>query len=99
MNPNLNRLIIDPHNNQLPVDLIAYLVEHCNGITEVRIWVMFRPEFKPFLLLLLKGSYTENNNDDDDDDDDGDDKNNNNSKDKNNNSFLHKKGLRFVAHP
>ena len=26
----------DPHNDQLPVGLIAQLVEHCTGITEVR---------------------------------------------------------------
>ena len=28
-------LIIDPHNNQLQVDMIAQLVEHCTGIAEV----------------------------------------------------------------
>ena len=35
-------LIIDPHNNQLPVGLIAQLVEHCTGIAEVRVLVPFR---------------------------------------------------------
>lgn len=39
------RLIIDPRNYQLPVALIAQLVKHCNGITEVRVWVLFRPFF------------------------------------------------------
>ena len=29
--------IFDPHDNQLPVDLIAQLVEHCTGIAEVRV--------------------------------------------------------------
>ena len=31
----IHRLIINPHNNLLPVGLIAQLVEHCTGITEV----------------------------------------------------------------
>ena len=31
------RLIIDWHNNLLPVGLIAQLVEHCNSIAEVRV--------------------------------------------------------------
>ena len=41
----VSRLIIDPQNDQLLVGLIAQLVEHCTGITEVRVWVSFRPEF------------------------------------------------------
>ena len=32
-------LIIDPHNELLPVGLIAQLVEHCTGITEVRVQI------------------------------------------------------------
>ena len=32
-------LIIDPHNNLLPVGLKAQLVEHCTGIAEVRVWI------------------------------------------------------------
>ena len=32
-----DRLIIGPHNNQLPVGLTAQLVEHCIGIAEVRV--------------------------------------------------------------
>ena len=32
-------LIIDPHNDLLPVGLIAQLVEHCTGIAEVRVQV------------------------------------------------------------
>ena len=34
-------LIIDPHNDQLPVGLIAQLVECCTGIAEVRVQVPF----------------------------------------------------------
>ena len=34
--PNMYGLIIDPHNNQLQVGMIAQLVEHCTGIAEVR---------------------------------------------------------------
>jgi len=30
-------LMIDPHNNQQPVDLIAQLAEHCSSIAEVRV--------------------------------------------------------------
>ena len=30
-------LIINPHNDLLPVGLIAQLVEHCPGFTEVRV--------------------------------------------------------------
>jgi len=41
------RVIIDPHNNQLPVGLIAQLVEHCTGSAEVRVRVL------NFLCLLL----------------------------------------------
>ena len=29
-------LIIDPHNDQLPIGLLAQLVGHCTGIAEVR---------------------------------------------------------------
>ena len=32
-------LIIDPHNNLLPVGLKAQPVEHCTGIVEVRVWI------------------------------------------------------------
>ena len=34
-------LIIDPHNDLLPVGLRAQLVEHCTGIAEVRICFVF----------------------------------------------------------
>ena len=34
---NIYGLIIDPHNNQLVVSLIAQLLEHCTGIAEVRV--------------------------------------------------------------
>jgi len=39
-------IIIDPHNNQVPLALIAQLVaQHYTGITEVRIQVPFTPFF------------------------------------------------------
>ena len=50
----ISGLIIDPHNYQLPVGLIAELtLKHCTGIAEVRVRVPFGPEFiSPFLLRL-----------------------------------------------
>ena len=39
------------HNDQLPVDLLAHLVERCTGVAEVmgsnsvRAWIFFRPYF------------------------------------------------------
>ena len=42
MNEISYQLIIDPHNHQLPV---AQLVEHCTGIADVRVPVLFRPFF------------------------------------------------------
>ena len=30
-------LLIDPHNDQLSVGLIAQLIEHCTGILEVKV--------------------------------------------------------------
>jgi len=38
-------LIIDPHNDQLPVGEMTQLVEHCMCITELMVWVLFRAEF------------------------------------------------------
>lgn len=38
-------LFMDPHNDRLPVDLVAQMVEHCIGIAELRVRVPFRPEF------------------------------------------------------
>ena len=35
--------MIDPYNDQLPVGLIAQLVEHCTGVAEVRVRVPSRP--------------------------------------------------------
>ena len=35
--PNIYGLINDPHNDFLPVGLIAELVEHCTSIAEVRV--------------------------------------------------------------
>jgi len=32
-------------NDQLPVDLVAQLVEHCTGTIEARVQAPFRPEF------------------------------------------------------
>ena len=37
------RLIIDSHNDSLPISLVAQLEEHCTGIAEVRVWVPVRP--------------------------------------------------------
>ena len=50
----ISRLIIDSHNDQLPVGFIAQLtLKHCTGIAEVRVRVPFGPEFiSPFLLRL-----------------------------------------------
>ena len=48
-------LITDPHNNLLPVGLIAQLVEHCTSITEVtvgipaQVWI-----FEAFVAAVLK---------------------------------------------
>ena len=39
------RTFLDPHNDHLPVGLIAQLVEHCTGIAEVRDRIPFGPEF------------------------------------------------------
>ena len=49
-------LIIDPRNDQLPVGLIAQLVEHCAAyIAEVSVQEPFTTEFfKAFHSLLLK---------------------------------------------
>ena len=38
-------LIIAPHSDQFPVGLIIQLVEHCTGVTKVRLQVLFRYEF------------------------------------------------------
>ena len=46
--------LIDPHKDQLPVGLIAQLVEYCTGIAGVRVQVLFRPEFFwPFFCYSL----------------------------------------------
>ena len=39
------KIIIDPHNDQLSVGLIAQRVKPSTGIAEVRVRVPFRPEF------------------------------------------------------
>jgi len=39
-------LIINPHNDKLPVGLITQLVKHCTAITEVSIPIKFRPSSK-----------------------------------------------------
>ena len=47
-------LIIDPHEERLQVGHIAQLVEHCTGITDVRVRVLFAPElFSPFFFYCL----------------------------------------------
>ena len=46
-------LITDPHNDLLPVGLVAQLVEHCAGIAEVRIRIPLQAWiFRSFSLLL-----------------------------------------------
>jgi len=43
-------LIIDPHNDLLPVGLIAELVEDCTGITGFRVWIIIQAwVFQAFL--------------------------------------------------
>ena len=45
----IHGLIIDAHDDQLPVGFIVQLVEHCTGIAEGRGQVLLRLEFfKPF---------------------------------------------------
>ena len=47
----LHRFIMNQQNDQLPVGLLAQLVEHCTGITEVmgsnpiKTWIFFGPYF------------------------------------------------------
>ena len=38
-------LIMNSQREQLPVGLIAQLVEHCIGIAEVMGWIPLKPEF------------------------------------------------------
>lgn len=48
-------LITNSQNDQLPVGLIAQLVEHCTSVTEVMGLIPFQAWiFSGFLLLLLK---------------------------------------------
>ena len=37
--------IANPHNDQLPVGLLAQLVEHCTSISKVMGSILYRPEF------------------------------------------------------
>ena len=46
--------MIDPQNDQLPVGLIAQLVEHCTSIAEVRVRVLLRPCFRYSLGSIAK---------------------------------------------
>ena len=41
----LQQVIMNWRNHQLPVGVIALLVEHRTNIAEVRVQVLFRPEF------------------------------------------------------
>ena len=47
-----SRVYLEPNDNQLQVDLLAQLVEHCTGIAEVmgsnpvQAWIFFRPYFR-----------------------------------------------------
>ena len=48
-------IITNSQNDQLPVGLIAQLVEHCTSVTEVMGLIPFQAWiFSGFLLLLLK---------------------------------------------
>ena len=46
-------LIVEQHNDQLPVGLIAQLAEHCTSFAEVRVLDPFRPEFFRLFSRLL----------------------------------------------
>ena len=51
------RLIVDPHNNLLPVGLIAQLVEHCTGIAEARVGIPVQAWiFQAFLAASAKNA-------------------------------------------
>ena len=50
------RLIINPHNNLLPVGLVAQLVEHCTCIAEVNIQIPLRPEFSDLSCRCLSST-------------------------------------------
>ena len=48
-------LITNSQNDQLPLGLIAQLVEHCTGVTKIMGSIPFQAWiFSGFLLLLLK---------------------------------------------
>ena len=49
-------LIIDSHNGQFPVDLLAQLVDLCTSIAEVRVCVLIRAEF--FMSLIHYCSFS-----------------------------------------
>ena len=40
--PNFYGVMIDPHNDLIPVGLRGQLVEHCTGIAEVRVGILIR---------------------------------------------------------
>ena len=42
-------VVVDPHNDQLKVGVIAQLIEHYTGISEVRRRVPFELTFQAFL--------------------------------------------------
>ena len=55
----LHRFIWNQHSDQLPVGLLAQLVEHCTGIAEVmdsnpvQAWIFFRSSFHYYLSSVL----------------------------------------------
>ena len=52
------KIIIDPHNDQLSVGLIAQRVEHSIDIAEVRVRVPFRPELFGLTHYYLSSAHT-----------------------------------------
>ena len=55
----LNGFLTNQHNDQLPVGLLAQLIEHCIGIAEVmgsnpvQAWIFFRPYFHYCLVMFI----------------------------------------------
>ena len=47
----VHRYIWNQLNDQLPVSLLAQLIEHCTGIAEVMVQIPYRPEFFSGLLF------------------------------------------------
>lgn len=46
-------VIVDPPNDQLQVCVTAQLIEHCTGISEVKLRVSFELTFQAFLSAAI----------------------------------------------